>query len=199
MRRHYARSVEAKIGRLTREIAKIDQFFYGTEEASERHLYAGMLERKRDDMVGSIVLQLHTATEDVLNSWITCRILGVRPEDRKVRMRTKSARALGALLFGARSIGFDAKLNLAVALRLMTSATRRKLAELNGLRNKCSHNWLLKVPMRRGRRPAEKKPPLLLWRDRDLHSAAALKEFTREFGVLYATLFAKYVDEQERL
>jgi len=66
------RSVEAKITRLTREIEEIDQFFYKGNENEDRDLYAGMLERKRDDMVRSTVLQMHTAIEDVLNSQMGC-------------------------------------------------------------------------------------------------------------------------------
>ena len=60
------RSVEATITRLTREIAEIDKFFYRSNENEDRVLYAGMLERKRDDMVRSAVLQMHTAIEDLL-------------------------------------------------------------------------------------------------------------------------------------
>jgi hypothetical protein len=46
-----ARSVEKKIARLMREIAEIDEFFYRSNENEDRYLYAGMLERKRDDIV----------------------------------------------------------------------------------------------------------------------------------------------------
>lgn len=66
------RSVETKIRRLPHEIRKMDEFFDETNKNADRALYAGMLERKRDDMVRSAVLQLHTAIEDVLPSWITC-------------------------------------------------------------------------------------------------------------------------------
>jgi hypothetical protein len=44
-----SRPVEAKIARLVREIADIDRFFYGMKEDDDRSLYAGMLERKRDE------------------------------------------------------------------------------------------------------------------------------------------------------
>lgn len=188
-----SRSIETKIRRLTREIRKIDDFFYGTDKDASRDLYAGMLERKRDDMVRSAVLQLHTAIEDVLTSWITCRVLGIRMEEREKRARTKSAQALRRMLGGSGSIGFDMKLNFAVALRLINGRTQKKLAELNRLRNKCSHNWLLKVPVRRGRRPKQKKMPLLLYKGRDLHGLEALEDFTREYGLLYARLFTKYL------
>jgi hypothetical protein len=38
------------------------------------------------------------------------------------------------------SLGFDMKLNLAVALGVINAPTREHLMELNTLRNKCSHH-----------------------------------------------------------
>jgi hypothetical protein len=188
-----SRSVEKRIRRLTREIARIDEFFYATNQHSDRALYAGMLERKRDDMVRSAVLQLHTAIEDLLTSWITCRVLGIAPEERRRRARSKAGQALRRMLSGGGSIGFDMKLNLAVALGLVNGATQEKLTELNRLRNKCSHNWLLNVPVRRGRRPKQRKPPLLLYKGRDLYRVEVLEDFAGEYGPLYARLFSKYL------
>lgn len=185
--------IEAKITRLTREITDIDQFFYAVNENDDRSLYAGMLERKRDDMVRSAVLQLHTAIEDVLNSQIMCCVLNVKPEERMGKMRTRPARALRKMIFGAGSLGFDMKLNFAAALGLLNARIQDQLMELNTLRNKCSHNWLLKTPVRRGRRPRQKKPPLLLYQGRDLHNVAVLKDFAGEYGVIYAKMFAKYL------
>jgi hypothetical protein len=190
-----SRSLETKIRRLNREIRKIDDFFYGTNKDVNRTLYAGMLERKRDDMVRSAVLQLHTAIEDVLTSWITCRVLGIRMEEQEKRTRTKSAQALRRTLSGSGSIGFDMKLNFAVALRLINGPTQKKLVELNQMRNKCSHNWLLKMPVRRGKRPKQKKLPLLLYNGHDLHRVKVLEDFTKEYGLLYAKLFVKYLEK----
>jgi hypothetical protein len=96
------------------------------------------------------------------------------------------------MLYGAGSLGFDMKLNFALALGLISPAAKAKLMELNTIRNKCSHNWLLKAPQRRNRRPAQKKPPLLLYEGRDLHKTIALKDFIGEFGEFYAELFAQY-------
>ena len=108
-------------------------------------------------------------------------------------MRNTSARALRKMLFGAGSIGFDMKLNFATALGLINARTKDKLTQLNTLRNKCSHNWLLKVPIRRGMRPKQKKPPLLLFQGRDLHKVAVLKDFAGEYGIIYVRLFSKYL------
>lgn len=185
------RSVEAKITRLTREIGQIDEFFYKGNENDDRFLHAGMLERKRDDMVRSAVLQMHTSIEDLLNSLIICRVLNVKPEDRTRRMRSKSARALRNMLVGSRSLGFEMKLNFAAALGLLNGKTKNRLAELNTLRNKCSHNWILKVPMRQGKRPQDKKPPLLRYKGRDLHKVDVLEDFADEYSVLYCKLFLK--------
>jgi hypothetical protein len=151
-----------------------------------------MLERKRDDIVRAAVLQLHTGIEDLLDQHITFAIVG---RTRRRPARSQAARSLRSLLVGAGSIGFDRKLTLALALRVITRATRDRLQVLNTLRNKCSHNWLLNVPTRYGRRPAQKKPPLLLYDGRDLHTIAALKDFVDEFGGgIYRKLFIKYLD-----
>jgi hypothetical protein len=186
--------VEATITRLTREIAKIDEVFYMVNETDDRVLYAGMLERKRDDMVRAAVLQMHNAIEELLNSQIIWTILNVKPEDRTHKMRSKSAQALRSMLVGPRSLGFEMKLNFAVVLGLVRTGTKDRLAELNTLRNKCSHNWLLKAPVRRGKRPKQKKPPLLLYRGRDLHNVDVLEEFLAEYGPIYYKLFGRYID-----
>lgn len=191
-----AKSIEGRIRRLEREIAEIDQYFYGSNKRPDRHLYAGMLERKRDDMVRSAVLQLHTAIEDLLDYLITCRILEANAEDRAKRMSSKAGRALRKMLYGAGSLGFDMKLNFAVSLRLVQTKVKERLMELNTLRNKCSHNWVLKVSVRRGRRPQQKKPPLLLYEGRDLHNIVVLKEFIGEYATIYVKLFGKHCDLQ---
>jgi hypothetical protein len=97
------------------------------------------------------------------------------------------------MLFGAGSLGFDMKLNFAVALGLLKPKTKERLMDLNTLRNKCSHNWLLKAPVRHGKRPKQKKPPLLQYRGADLHNIATLKEFATEFGRIYYRLFVQYL------
>ena len=50
MKRGNARAVENRIKRLKREIAKIGDVFYDINETTDRVLYAGMLERRRDDI-----------------------------------------------------------------------------------------------------------------------------------------------------
>ena len=182
------RSVESAIRRLTREIAEIDAYFYGGLENDDRVAYASMLERKRDDMVRSIVLQLHTAIESLLNSLILCYVLDVRRKHLPNRIRSKKGQALRKLM---RSLGFDAKLNLATGLGILTPQKMEKLRTLNELRNKCSHNWILNTRVRRGRRRPQTKPPLLKYKQRDLHQASVLEDFSDEYGQVYAWIFER--------
>jgi hypothetical protein len=153
------RSVEAKIKRLEREISEINDHVY-SDSSGSRDLHAGMLERKRDDVIRAAVLQMHTAIEDILDQLIMCRILGATAESVR-RVRTAPAQALRRIMMDNGSIGFERKLNLAVALKIMNTTRRKRLSVLNTLRNKCSHHWLLRMKVRRGRSPRKLKPPLL--------------------------------------
>jgi hypothetical protein len=67
-----------------------------------------------------------------------------------------------------------------------------ELIELNPLRNRCSHNWLLKARLRRGKAPKKNKPPLLRYDGRDLHNVEVIEDFTSEYGMIYCKLFLKY-------
>jgi hypothetical protein len=100
------KSVEALITRLTREIAEIDAALYLPGE-DDRVLLAGMLERKRDDMVRSVVLQLHTSIEDLLTSLIMYCALDIREKKLRHRLRSERGKALRKMLYGFGSIGFD--------------------------------------------------------------------------------------------
>jgi hypothetical protein len=99
------------------------------------------------------------------------------------------------VLYGGGSIGFEMKLNLALALRIIDAKTKDRLLVLNTLRNKCSHHWVLNVPVRRGRRPAQKKPPLLLYEGRNLHQLATLKDCMNEYTLIYLKLFMNCIDD----
>jgi hypothetical protein len=108
-------------------------------------------------------------------------------------MRTRRGEALRKLLKTAGGLGFEQKLELAVALKIVSDKRRKRLAILNTLRNRCSHFWLLKVPLRKGRRPRQQKPPLLQYEGRDLHKTATFRDFLGEYGPLYARMFVDYI------
>jgi hypothetical protein len=103
------------------------------------------------------------------------------------------------MIMSAEGLGFEQKLDLAVALRIFNEKRRKRLGVLNTLRNKCSHYWLLKVPVRRGRRPRQLKPPLLLYETRDLHQVDTFKAFLTEYGPIYINMFLKYLDYHDQI
>jgi hypothetical protein len=183
-----------KIRRLEREIASIDEMFYLPEKHGDAAQHAGMLERKRDDIIRAAVLQLHTSIEDILNEQIMCHILDVPAHQRMKLMPTHAGKAARRLLTTADGIGFHQKLALAVALRVISDKRRKRLAVLNTLRNKCGHFWLLKAPVRKGKSSRQKKPPLLLYEGRDLHQVATFREFLAEYGPLYSKMFVEYLN-----
>jgi len=185
--------VQQKINRLEREIGSIDEMFYLFERDGEPLQHAAMLERKRDDIVRAAVLQLHTSIEDILDSHIMCRMLEVPAYGRMKLMPTRRGKALRKLLKSAEGLGFEQKLELAVALKVVSDKRRKRLAILNTLRNRCSHFWLLKVPVRKGRRPRQQKPPLLQYDGRDLHKTATFRDFLGEYGPLHAKMFVEYI------
>jgi hypothetical protein len=134
---------------------------------------------------------MHTATEDVLSGQIAAVLLDTSYRDRKRGSRTKN---VDELMQGGRAMGFDAKVTLSLSLGLLNKTQATKLRELNSMRNKCSHNWLLRANVRRKKLPKAPKPPLLSFRGKDLHSIPVLKDFCGEFGAIYAKLWVKGLD-----
>jgi hypothetical protein len=191
-RNNRTRYQEEKIRRLQRQIAEIQEFLYDVSAADpDRSIHAGMMERKRDDVVRSAVLQIHTAIEDLLDILIVSKVLAAVPQNRKRKLRTARGRALAQLITGATGIGFDKKVTLAVALRLVQQAMARKLREVNRLRNKVSHNWLLSTLIRRGIKPTQRKRPLLEYQGRDVYKVRELRRFVNDATSLYLHLYMK--------
>src|SRR5437879_5995455 len=158
--------VERKIRRLSREISEIDRHFYDAGiNDRDRTMHAGMLERKRDDIVRSTVLQLHTAMEDLLDSLIVCRLLDAKPQTRKARMRTSRGKALDKVLHGGGSIGFSSKVSLALQRISPISTHSATNAATTG-------SWLNLSDAGDARLNA--KPPLLSYKGGDLHTLPPL-------------------------
>jgi len=155
----------------------------------------GMFEFKRDDIVRSAVLQMHTAIEDLMTDMLYSWILGAprRKLGRKTRY-TKRGQALSRLLSGG-ALGFDKKLDFAVVMGVINSKTRDKLRELNAVRNKCSHHWRLDALVLGKTTRKQKRPCLLNFRGRDLHKVATLEAFVSEYAGVYLQLYAKSINQ----
>ena len=173
----------------------MDRLLYGINEQDDRFLYAGMLEHKLDDFVRGAVLQMHTAIENILDGTIENTLLGVRPRRYKAfarAARTVRGRTLIDLLEGERSLSFAQNVRLARALGIIKTQVTKQLAELNKIRNACSHHWLLNVRVRRNRKRSNPKLPLITYRGRSLHQVSVFEDFVGEFGGIYERLYAVY-------
>lgn len=191
-----AARTERKIKRLMRELDEIDWFMYGQHADRDRDSYAGALEQKRDDVVRAAVIHMHTAFENLLTEAILNEILET-PHGRYGRKLTAArGQALARMVREPGSLGFDMKLNFAVLVGVFDENGRAKMKELNGLRNKCSHNWLLNVPVKRKKKQKGRAPRLLSWRGRDLHKVPVLKEFLGEFGNMYYDLLVSELSRE---
>lgn len=168
------------------EIAEIDAFVYPEDE--DRFIYLGALERKRDDIVRAAVLQMQTAIEDILTTVLLQTTLDLPSEDRHVTLRSKSGKAMERLI---REFNYDKKVELAFSLRLIRQNTKARLNEIGALRNKCAHNWLLNVRLRRGKPRTAKKPPLLQYGGKNLHRAEVLRDFMSDYAGVYLRLYAR--------
>lgn len=182
-------TVERNIRRIKREIAEIDAFVY-TEDTEDRFLYLGMLERKREDIVRSTVLQMHTAIENILTTLLLQHVLDLTVEERHRAPRGKAARAMMKMV---KEFSFDKKVELAFGLGVIRQATKTKLSLLGVLRNKCAHNWLLNVRLRHGRKPKDRKPPLLQYGGKNLHHVTVLQDFYGEYAGVYVRLYGRSI------
>jgi hypothetical protein len=183
------RRLNKKSREITDEIREINDLLYNVETKDIEQRYF-MLERQRDDVVRSFVLQFHTAIEDLMDTWLKSVLLEVKAEDVNSVGRTRRAAARATSEF-LRSIGFENKVKLLLAFRLIRQPLVQNLLELNRIRNKCGHNWLLKVHVRRGIKPWAPKRPLLQFRGQNLYEVTVLQEFGGVYGPLYARLFAR--------
>ena len=186
------KTVQKTIRRLREEIDDLDKALYDPSDDDPFAVW-GMLERKRDDMVRAAVLHLQMSIEDLLTRLIHMAVLDIHDRKQKHRLRSERGKAFRRVLYNRESLGFDMKLNFAVGVGLISPALRKKLMELNNMRNRCSHNWVLKKVGCRGKRPAQLKPPLLQFRGQDLHKVQVLKAFTSEFDTIYLRLYLRWV------
>jgi len=188
-------TLKRRIKRSLSEIEEIESHFYGTADKDLANR-AYMTELRRKNVVRTIVLELHTALEDLLTDWLKVTVLGQRQSSARDPQRNRSSRRrlLDELLDGDGSIGFDRKLKFMRVFGIITKRTYDRLKVLNTLRNKCGHNWELNVPVRRGKRPRQLKPPLLPYGGGSLFEVSRLKDFIAEYGQLYFRLFLRSFD-----
>jgi hypothetical protein len=69
---------------------------------------------------------------------------------------------------------------------------RGGVADLNTIRNKCSHTWSLDKITRRRLKRSKPKRPLLRWRGSNLYKTDAFIDFVSHFSKYYLKLWLRH-------
>jgi len=125
-----------RISKISADIARIEKSFFRSDDPDLRQRYYE-LQRKREHLLRSIILELHLSIENIITGAIGNELLQGR------LIRSPAGHAIRDLLEDDHALGFRHKLLLARSLNLITRAEFTDLAELNTVRNRCSHNWQL--------------------------------------------------------
>jgi len=177
--------IDRQIAKLRSDIARIEKSFFSAEHANPNQVYFE-LRRKREQLLRAIILEIHLSIEDILTPAIGNAIL------QGSSIRSPMGHVLRDLLEGDRSIGFRHKLMLARSLKLVTPKEFADLADLNTIRNKCSHTWLLDKVTRRKIKRAKPKKPLLRHKGVNLYQTDAFLEFVGRFQKHYIKLWLRH-------
>jgi hypothetical protein len=114
----------------------------------------------------------------------------------KVQWQVTVGQTIRDLLQDERAIGFHHKLMLARSLGILRPKEFKDLAELNTIRNRCSHNWQLSRIIRRRLKPGKPKKPILRWRGKNLYETDAFIDFGFYFTRHYLMLWLRYVEQR---
>lgn len=175
---------ERQLTELTADIARIEKSFFLSDDPDLDHRFHE-LKRKREHLLRSIVLELHLSIEDIITAAIGNALLQGR------LIRSPIGHTIRDLLQDDRPIGFRHKLMLARSLNLITSREFAELAELNAVRNRCSHTWSLDKISRRKIKPSKPKRPLLRWRGSNLYKTDDFLDFVGVFSRHYLKLWLR--------
>jgi hypothetical protein len=176
---------ERQLAELTADIARIEKSFFQSKGADLDQQYHEV-KRKREHLLRSIVLELHLSIEDIITAAIGNALLQGR------LIRSPIGHTIRDLLQDDRPIGFRHKLMLARSFNLITKKEFADLTELNTVRNRCSHTWLLDKVTRRKIKPSKPKKPLLRWRGTNLYKTEEFLDFVGVFARHYIKLWLRF-------
>jgi hypothetical protein len=174
----------ARIERLRAEIANLTADLYNTADA-DPHLSLLNLKTFRVELLRGFVLYMHLAFEDLLKRLIA---LYVQEQSRYV-----SVKEIGRHVFDMRSwevVGWCGRLNL------ISKNQYQHLLQLNSMRNRCVHRWILDEPRVRkivtGSATRRVREPTVRYHNKDLfNSEVFLQEFCPTYGKMYVSLLGK--------
>ena len=177
-------TLKRNITKIAADIARIEKEFFQTDDPDLRQRHFALV-RKREHLLRSIILERHLMIENILTAGIGNALLQGRP------IRSPAGHAIRDLLEDDHPLGFRHKLLLARSLSLITRAELTDLAELNTVRNRCSHTWLLNKVTRRKIKRTKPKRPLLRFRGTSLYQTDAFLKFEGLFTKHYLRLWLR--------
>ena len=176
---------ERQIAKISADIARIENEVFLTGDLDPHQRYYE-LQRKRDHLLRSVILEIHLSIEDLITGALGKALLQGKP------VRSATGQAIRDLLEDEHSLGFRHRLLLARSMKLITRKEFTDLAELNTVRNRCSHSWRLNKITRRKIKPAKPKKPLLRFRGTDLYKTDAFLKFAGLFTKHYLKLYRRH-------
>jgi hypothetical protein len=174
---------KSQLTELTADIARIEKSYFPLHDPDLDRYH--LLTRKREHLLRSIILDLHLSIEDLITAAIGNALLQGR------LIRSPIGHIIRDLLQDDRPIGFRHKLMLARSFNIITGKEFADLTELNSIRNRCSHTWLLNKITRRKIKPSKPKRLLLRWRGSNLYKTDDFLAFVGIFSRHYIKLWLR--------
>ena len=174
----------ARCDRLTKEIEKLVSALYNTSDNDDRLRYEN-LKNYRVEVMRSFIMYMHLAIEDLLRALLFDFI---KKQNRNLTRK--------ATIKFTREITSAELVRWCGRLNLITRTVYRRLLDLNSIRNRCAHNWLLDIPRlqnvgTRGRR-RRKRIPVVMYENRNLlNRDVLLNTFCRIYGKIYTDMLAR--------
>lgn len=174
----------AKCDRLTKEIERLVSALYNTSADDDRLRYEN-LKTYRVEAMRSFILYLHLAIEDLLRALLFDFI--------KKQNRALTRKATIKI---TREMTSAELVHWCGRFKLITTPVYRRLLDLNGIRNRCAHNWVLDIPRfqnvgPRGRR-RRKRISVVIYENRNLlNRHVFLNSFCRIYGKIYTDILGR--------
>ena len=171
----------ARCDRLAKEIEKLVSALYNTSDDDDQ-LRSENLKTYRAEVMRSFILHLHLSIEDLLRALLFDFI---KKQNRN--LTRKATIKLVREMTGAELVNWCGRLNL------ITETVHRRLLDLNTIRNKCAHNWVLDIPRfknvgARGQRKRKWIPVVMYENKNLLNRKVLLHTFCRIYGKIYINL-----------
>lgn len=167
-----------------KEVESISTTLYDLDD-NDQNLRYWNLKWYRDELFRVYVIYIHLSIEDLIEEMIYKKL--------KTNSVFKKSQLKKAIEEDIPSIEL---INWAARLRLVSKRDYDLLVELNRIRNKCSHNWVLNSHVYRKTKNKKRISRSLV--DYNGKNLLNKKVFFEEFGPVYTSLYLKFYRKHNR-